>query len=207
MSSRGLQGLLREIRSCRACVDAPLGRPLPHAPRPVLRVSVTARIGLYSQAPGARVHASGLPFTDASGDRLRDWMGVTSEEFYDVSRLAILPMGLCFPGTDAKGADLPPRPECAPLWRERVLGHLQRLELVLLVGSYAQRWHLGRELTADGLTATVARWRQLYDRPGRPRYLALPHPSWRNNGWLKTNRWFEAELLPVLRAEVRRLMA
>jgi uracil-DNA glycosylase len=205
-SAETLDALLAEIGRCRVCVDAPRGAPLPHIPRPVLRVSATARIAIFSQAPGARVHASGLPFTDPSGDRLRAWMGIGKAEFYDVSRVAILPMGLCFPGYDAKGADRPPRPECTPLWRSRVLAHLDRLELALLVGSYAQRWHLGDD-AVGGLTATVERWREVLARPGRPRCLPLPHPSWRNNGWLKSRPWFEAELLPVLRAEVARLLA
>lgn len=200
-----LDALIAEIAACRACIERPLGRPLPHEPRPVLRVSAQARIAVFSQAPGARVHASGLPFSDASGDRLRDWMGVTKEEFYDVARVAFLPMGLCFPGYDEKGGDLPPRKECAPLWRARVLDQLTRLELVLLVGGYAQRWHLG-EAASGGLTATVESWREIWARPGRPRLLPLPHPSWRNNGWIKARPWLEAELVPLLRAEVRRLL-
>lgn len=169
-------------------------------------MAATARIAIFSQAPGARVHASGVPFTDPSGDRLRAWMGVSSEEFYDRSRIAILPMGLCFPGYDSKGADLPPRRECAPHWRSRLLDHLDRIELALLVGSYAQRWHLGAVATGS-LSDTVAAWREIFASGGRPRYLPLPHPSWRNNGWLKARPWFEAELLPVLRAETRRLLA
>lgn len=171
----------------------------------MLRVGAAARIGIFSQAPGARVQASGLPFTDPSGDRLRDWMGIAPEVFYDVSRIAILPMGLCFPGYDAKGADLPPRRECAPLWREKILAHLKRLELILLVGQYAQRWHLG-ELAAGGTTATVMRWREIYERPSLPRALPMPHPSWRNNGWIRKNHWFTADLLPVLKGEVARLV-
>jgi uracil-DNA glycosylase len=182
-----------------------MGKPLPHEPRPVLRVGAAARIGIFSQAPGARVHASGLPFTDPSGDRLRDWMGIAPEIFYDVSRIAILPMGLCFPGYDSKGADLPPRRECAPLWREQVLAHLKRLELILLVGRYAQRWHLGA-LATGGTTATVMRWRDIYERSSLPRALPMPHPSWRNNGWIRKNPWFTADLLPVLKAEVARLV-
>ncbi len=200
-----LERLLCDIRACRACIEQPIGSPLPHEPRPVLRVGTTARLGLFSQAPGARVHASGVPFTDPSGDRLRDWMGVTDEGFYDTRRLGILPMGFCFPGYDAKGADLPPRKECAPLWRARVLAHLPRLELVLLVGQYAQRWHLGAD-AKGGTTKTVAAWRRHLARPGLPKYLPLPHPSWRNTGWLKANTWFGNEVLPVLRAEVGRLM-
>lgn len=205
MSERTLARVLAEIERCRVCRDHPLGRPLPHEPRPVLRVSTSARIAICSQAPGARVHASGLPFTDPSGDRLRDWMGVTSDEFYDVGRVAIMPMGLCFPGYNDRGADLPPRTECAPLWRARVLSHLERLELVLLVGQYAQRWHLGA-IAKGGTTATVAAWREIWARNERPRTVPLPHPSWRNNGWIRKNPWFASDLLPLLKEEVRRLL-
>lgn len=155
---------------------------------------------IVGQAPGTRVHASGTPFTDPSGDRLRDWMGVTPEEFYDVSRLAIVPMGFCFPGLDAKGGDLPPRRECAEAWRAQLFALLPQIELTLLVGQYAQAWHLGAA-RKESLTATVAAWREY-----GPRFIPLPHPSWRNNAWIRKNPWFEAELLPVLRREVRRLM-
>ncbi len=197
-----LDTLLTEIRACRLCRDKPIGRRLPHEPRPVLRVSATARIGVFGQAPGTRVHASGKPFTDPSGVRLRAWMGVTDDEFYDAARIAIVPMGFCFPGLDAKGGDLPPRRECAPLWRERLMAVLPRLELVLLVGGYAQRWHLRDDARAS-LTDTVQRWREVVERPGRPMQVPLPHPSWRNNGWIRRNPWFEAELLPWLRGAVR----
>ncbi|WP_407950378.1 uracil-DNA glycosylase family protein [Parvibaculum sp.] len=195
-----LDRLAADIRRCRICVESPLKTPLPHEPRPVLRVSRTARICIVGQAPGTRVHASGTPFTDPSGDRLRDWMGVTSDEFYDVSRLAIVPMGFCFPGLDAKGGDLPPRRECAEAWREQLFKLLPQIELTLLVGQYAQAWHLGAA-RKESLTATVAAWREY-----GPRFIPLPHPSWRNNAWIGKNPWFEAELLPVLRREVRRLM-
>jgi uracil-DNA glycosylase len=151
------------------------------------------------------VHASGISFTDPSGDRLRDWMNVTPAEFYDETRVAIVPMGFCFPGQDAKGGDLPPRAECAPLWRQRVFDALPQIELVLAVGSYAQRWHLG-EAAGDTLQATMLDWRKHLRRKTRPRILPLPHPSWRNNAWLKRNPWFESELLPALRREVRRLL-
>jgi uracil-DNA glycosylase len=200
-----LEGLLSEIRACRRCVEAPIGRPLPHEPRPVLRASVTARLAVCSQAPGTRVHASGVPFLDASGDRLRDWMGVRPDEFYDVQRVAIVPMGFCFPGLDENGGDLPPRRECAPLWRDRVLAALPRLKLVLLVGTYAQRWHLA-EARDGSMTEVVRSWRALLRQKRLPRYLPLPHPSWRNNAWVKRNPWFECELLPVLRREVRKLL-
>jgi uracil-DNA glycosylase len=202
--STHLDHLLAEIHSCRVCAEAPRGKPLPHEPRPVLRVSRTARLAVCGQAPGTRVHASGLPFNDPSGVRLRDWMGVSEGEFYDTRHVAVIPMGFCFPGLDAKGGDLPPRRECAPLWRDRLLGLLPRLELVLLVGGYAQRWHFAE--AAAGITVTVADWRAILERPGRPRYLPLPHPSWRNNAWLKANPWFARELVPRLRAEVHRLL-
>lgn len=195
-----LDRLTADIRRCRICVESPLKTPLPHEPRPVLRVSRKARLCIVGQAPGTRVHASGTPFTDPSGDRLRDWMGVTPDEFYDVSRLAIVPMGFCFPGLDAKGGDLPPRRECAEAWREQLFKLLPQIELTLLVGQYAQAWHLGGA-RKESLTATVAAWREY-----GPRFIPLPHPSWRNNAWIKKNPWFETELLPVLRGEVRRLM-
>jgi len=201
-----LDRLLGEIRACRVCVEAPDGMPLAHEPRPVLRASTSARIAVVGQAPGTRVHASGVPFSDPSGERLREWMGVTAAEFYDVGRVAIIPMGFCYPGQDAGGADLPPRAECAPRWRQRLFAELAQIELMLLVGGYAQRWHL-QGPAARSVTATVADWRSILARPGRPRCLPLPHPSWRNNAWLKTHPWFEAELVPRLRKEVRRLLA
>jgi uracil-DNA glycosylase len=200
-----LDRLLSEIRACRVCVEAPEGAPLAHEPRPVLRASATARLAVVGQAPGTRVHASGIPFSDPSGVRLRDWMGVTPEEFYDVARVAVVPMGFCYPGQDANGADLPPRRECAPRWRHRLFAELPQVELMLLVGGYAQRWHLG-EAASRSVTATVAEWRSILERAGSPRFLPLPHPSWRNNAWLKANPWFEAELVPCLRGEVRRLL-
>ena len=200
-----LSALVAEIRACRVCRDAPSGRPLPHEPRPVLRPSSTARICICSQAPGVRVHASGTPFTDPSGDRLRAWLGLSSAEFYDQKRVAIVPMGFCFPGHDATGGDLPPRRECAALWHQRLFAAMPQLELVLLVGGYAQRWHL-RDGAKAGMTQTVRRWRELLDAAGRPRHVALPHPSWRNNAWLAANPWFERGLLPRLRREMRGLM-
>jgi uracil-DNA glycosylase len=169
----------------------------------VLRPSATARICICSQAPGVRVHRSGTPFTDPSGDRLRQWLAVTSEEFYDAARIAIVPMGFCFPGHDAAGGDLPPRRECAPLWHGPLFAAMPQIELILLVGSHAQRWHLG-ETGAASMSGTVARWRELLARKGLPRWIPLPHPSWRNNAWLAANPWFERELLPRLRREVRR---
>ncbi|MGD9669964.1 MAG: uracil-DNA glycosylase family protein [Hyphomicrobiaceae bacterium] len=196
------------MRACRICKDTPKGAPLPHEPRPVLQVDRRARLAISGQAPGTRVHASGRPFTDPSGERLRSWMGIGPDVFYDAERVAIVPMGFCFPGLDGKGGDLPPRPECAATWRARVFAQLPDIELLVLIGQYAQRWHLaaghGRHAK---LTATVADWRTILAREQRPRLLPLPHPSWRNNAWLKANPWFEEELLPALRMEVARLTA
>jgi uracil-DNA glycosylase len=204
-SARALAALEREIRACRICRDAPQGKPLPHEPRPVLRPSATARFAICSQAPGVRVHASGMPFTDPSGDRLRGWLAVTPEEFYDQARVAIVPMGFCFPGHNPAGGDLPPRRECAARWHERLFAAMPQLELVLLVGGYAQRWHLGRAIGTN-MTDTVRQWRARLTSAGTPRRIALPHPSWRNNAWLTANPWFEGELLPAVRTEVRRLL-
>ena len=200
-----LDRLIASIRSCRYCVETPNGKPLPHEPRPVLRVSDTARLAVCSQAPGTRVHASGIPFTDPSGDRLRDWMGVSPQEFYDEARIAIIPMGFCFPGQDESGGDLPPRAECAKLWHRSLFDRLSQIELVLAVGSYAQAWHLGSEAGPSSQT-TMLDWRKHLRWRRQPRILPLPHPSWRNNGWLTRNPWFEEELLPVLRREVRKLL-
>ena len=200
-----LEHLLAEIRGCRVCVEKPHRKPLPHMPRPVLRASKTARLAIVGQAPGTRVHASGVPFSDPSGERLRDWMNVTEDEFYDVSRVAIVPMGFCYPGQDTKGADLPPRPECAPRWRSRLFDQLTHIELMLLVGGYAQRWHLSASV-GSSVTETVRAWREILDRSGPYRCIPLPHPSWRNNAWLKAHPWFEAELLPRLRREVRQVL-
>jgi uracil-DNA glycosylase len=204
--SADLVALSAAIRACRICRDAANGRRLAHEPRPVFRVSETARICVASQAPGTRVHASGTPFTDPSGDRLRAWMGVDAATFYDVSRIAIVPMGFCFPGQDAKGGDLPPRRECAPAWRETLFAALPQIELVLAVGSYAHTWHL-RDLARATLTETVADWRAIMNSTRWPKVIPLPHPSWRNNAWIKRNPWFEAELLPVLRSELAALLA
>lgn len=201
---RALASLKREIKACRVCAMSPSGQPLPHDPRPVVRLHRNARILIVGQAPGTRVHRSGLPFDDPSGDRLRTWLGVTREVFYDPETFAFAPMGFCFPGLDAKGGDLPPRKECAPLWQARVLAALPNVSLLLLIGRHAQRWHLGQD---DGPTlgATVrALARKPRPSPGGLSRLALPHPSWRNTAWLKANPWFASEVLPRLRAEVTR---
>jgi uracil-DNA glycosylase len=174
---------------------------MPHEPRPVLIPSSTARILIASQAPGTRVHATGIPFNDASGDRLRDWLSVTRDEFYDPERFAIAPMGFCFPGQDANGGDLPPRRECAPQWRASLLALMPQIDLVLTIGLYAQAWHIG-PARSPSLTETVKNWRQVYAATSTPKVIALPHPSWRNTAWLKRNPWFEMELLPFLKTEI-----
>ncbi|MGA1803477.1 uracil-DNA glycosylase family protein [Rhizobium sp. HT1-10] len=203
----GLQALRRSVAACRICRDAPargMEDRLPHEPRPVTIISSKARILIAGQAPGLRVHQSGLPFDDASGDRLRQWLDVDRAAFYDRDRFAILPMGFCFPGYDATGSDLPPRRECAPTWRATVLAAMPQIELVLTIGQYAQAWHLG-PARRKSMTETVSAWKQyLLINDGVP-VLPLPHPSWRNSGWLKRHPWFEAELLPVLRNRVKNL--
>jgi uracil-DNA glycosylase len=203
LSSPSFEDLARDLRACRLCRDTPrYGAALPHEPRPIVQGSAKARLCIASQAPGTRAHASGIPFADRSGSRLRAWLGLDEPTFYDPEKVAIVPMGSCFPGQDAKGGDLAPRRECAEAWRQPLLEALPDLELVLLIGQYAQAWHLGDRFK-DGLTQTVHRWRELLDPAQKPRILPLPHPSWRNNGWLRKNPWFEAELLPVLREQVR----
>jgi uracil-DNA glycosylase len=186
-----------EIAGCRLCAGRFAVTATAHEPQPVVWFRPRARLLLAGQAPGARVHASGRPFTDRSGDRLREWLGLDEAAFHDRDRVAIVPMAFCFPGYDAKGADLPPPPICAETWRARVLAALPGVQLTVLIGGTAQRWHLG---TRD-VTATVAAWRD-----HAPSVFPLPHPSWRNTGWLKANPWFAAEVLPALRAEVRRVM-
>ncbi|GGD92814.1 uracil-DNA glycosylase [Tsuneonella deserti] len=187
-----IDDLLAGIAACRACSHV-----LPLGPRPVLQISPTARILVASQAPGTKVHHSGVPFADASGDRLREWMGVAREEFYDASRVAIVPMGLCYPGRKG-GGDAPPRPECAPLWRARIMAQLRQLRLTLLIGSYAQVERLGRGAMTERVRAF---------RDHLPEVLPLPHPSWRSQVWMKRNPWFEAEVLPALRSAVREALA
>jgi uracil-DNA glycosylase len=197
-----LNTLLAELRACRVCRDAPLhGKQLPHYPRPVIQAASTARILIAGQAPGVRVHASGKPFTDPSGVRLRQWMALNERQFYDERHIAIVPMGHCFPGLDSKGGDLPPRRECAPLWRQPVLDALPNLRLILVIGQYARDWHLPNE-KGRSLTETTLAWREISAGDTPYKIIPLPHPSWRNSGWLKKNSWFETELLPVLRAEI-----
>jgi len=191
----GLAALLAEVRACRLCAaELPLG------PRPVVRAHSSARLMIVGQAPGTKVHASGIPWNDNSGLRLRDWLQTDNETFYDETRIAIVPMGFCYPGREDRGGDKPPRPECAPAWHPRLKDALPKVELTLLVGLYAQARYLGKARKAN-LTETVRAWRDYL-----PAYLPLPHPSWRNTAWLKRNPWFETELLPELRARVRRLV-
>ncbi len=198
--ARSLGPLLKEIRACRICIDAPDRAALPHDPRPVLQASRRARIAIFGQAPGNLVHQTGVPFNDPSGDRLREWMGVTREAFYDPKKLAIIPMGFCFPGYDAKGGDLPPRKECPRAWRSQLMETLPNIETAILVGGYAQKWHL-KTRASKSLTDTVRAWRDF-----APEFFPTPHPSWRNNAWLKKNPWFEEDVLPVLRRRITRLM-
>jgi uracil-DNA glycosylase len=187
-------GLLTEVRGCTICAPH-----LPHGVRPVLQIHPQARVLIAGQAPGRKVHESGVPFDDASGERLRDWLGVTRDVFYDPKQIAILPMGFCFPGTGTSG-DLPPRPECAPAWRVQLLGRLRNLQLTLLVGQYAQAFHLAEKPAS--LTDTVKSWRTYW-----PDVMPIPHPSPRNNIWISRNPWFETELLPSLRARVSEVLA
>ena len=200
-----LSQLLLEIKACRICVDNPNGDPLPHEPRPVLQARASARLAIFGQAPGLKVHHAGKPFMDPSGVRLRNWMGIGEEDFYEPAKVAIIPMGFCFPGYDKKGGDLPPRRECAVAWRARVLAELPNLELVLLVGQYAQAWHLGADKRRT-VTETVAAWRDYLAKDSLPRLLPLPHPSWRNNAWISKNLWFEMELLPELKRLVQSIL-
>ncbi|CAA7618579.1 putative uracil-DNA glycosylase [Candidatus Terasakiella magnetica] len=190
-----LDRLIERVHACRLCAAH-----LPHGPRPVLRVSDTARLLIVGQAPGTKVHESGIPWNDRSGDRLRQWLDLAPETFYDGSRIAILPTGLCYPGTDAKGGDLPPRPECAPLWHPPLRALMPGIELTVLVGSYAQAHGLGGRRQAS-LTETVKAWRDYL-----PDILVLPHPSWRTQAWEKKNPWFAVELLPEARRRIAALL-
>ncbi len=185
--------LLKEVRGCTICAhDLELGS------RPIVQLDPRSKILIVGQAPGRKVHESGVPFDDASGDRLREWMGITSRLFYDPALVAILPMGFCYPGTGASG-DLPPRPECAPAWRDKILRHLTQVRLTLVIGAYAQQFHL--PAAPRGVTETVKAWHSF-----GPEVIPLPHPSPRNNIWLKRNRWFEEELVPELQHRVSALL-
>lgn len=192
MSDASLDELVARIRACTVCAQS-----LPLGPRPVLHVSPRARLLIASQAPGTKVHETGVSFNDASGDRLRQWLGMDRDTFYDTEKVALVPMGFCYPGRLPKGGDRPPRPECAPLWREQVLSELHDIQLTLLVGSYAQNYVLGPGRVSD----RVAHFRDYL-----PRYFPLPHPSWRTGAWEKRNPWFGDEVLPALRQEVSRIL-
>ena len=197
-TSPDLEDVLSDIRACRACVGE-----LPHEPRPVVRVFPETQLLICGQAPGRRVHESGLPFTDPSGDRLRDWMGVDDATFYGDHRIGVAAQAFCYPGTAPRGGDYPPPRRCAELWRPRLLEALPRMELTLLVGAHAQAWALGdRARAGAGMTDTVRAWRDY-----APAVLPMPHPSWRNTAWLRRNPWFEAEVVPYLRQRVRGILA
>jgi uracil-DNA glycosylase len=187
--------IVAAVRACEICKAR-----LPLGPRPVFQIGQTARILVVGQAPGRRVHETGIPFNDPSGERLRNWMGVDRNVFYDSARIALLPMGFCYPGT-GKSGDLPPRPECAEHWRKQLLDLLPGIQLTLVIGQYAQAWHLG-ERQKGTLTETVKNWKEYW-----PKFLALPHPSPRNNLWLRKNPWLEKEILPVLKGRVSQLLA
>lgn len=189
-----LESLLTQVRACTLCAEH-----LPLGPRPVVQAHPSARILIVGQAPGRKVHETGLPFNDASGDRLRGWLGMSREVFYDPVQIAILPMGFCFPGT-GKSGDLAPRPECAPAWRQELLSHLKNLQLTLVIGQYALAYHLPNE--AASVTEAVQAWQQFW-----PHIVPMPHPSPRNNAWLKRNAWFERELVPALRRRVVQVLA
>lgn len=192
-----LDSLLAEARACQRCAAH-----LPLGCRPVLAAGAGARLLIIGQAPGTRVHASGIPWNDPSGDRLRGWMGVDRKRFYDSARVAIMPMGFCYPGRGKIGGDAPPRPECAPLWHARIRALLPNIELTLLIGGYAQAFYPGSPGgTARGVTETVRAWREYL-----PDYLPLPHPSWRTLSWVNRNPWYEAEVIPELKSHVRRIL-
>ncbi len=191
-----LTTILQQIRACTVCAEHLL-----LGPRPVVRASASARLVIIGQAPGTRVHESGIPWDDRSGDRLREWTSLDKPIFYDETRIAIVPMGFCYPGREANGGDSPPRPECAPLWHAQVLDRMPEIQLTLLVGSYAQKRYLGAQRKKT-MTETVAAWRDYL-----PHYLPMPHPSWRSTGWLKRNPWFETDLVPDLRQRISSLLA
>lgn len=193
-----MSDLVDQIRSCRLCAARFAATETAHEPRPVVWLHPSARVLVAGQAPGLRVHASGRPFDDPSGRRLRAWMGLSDREFYDKSRVAIVPMAFCFPGYDTRGADLPPPRVCGETWHDSVMDILENIELTLVVGAHAHRYHLG---TRQSVTETVRTW-----RAHAPKVFPLPHPSWRNTGWLNKNPWFERELLPEMRDRVQEVM-
>lgn len=191
-----MKGLKERIRSCQVCADLALG------PRPVVQLDEGARLLIIGQAPGTKVHDTGIPWNDASGERLRDWLGLTSDDFYDASKLAIMPMGFCYPGKVPKGGDKPPRKECAPLWHDEILARLPNVELTLLVGSYAQKYYLGNR-RASTLGETVLNYRA-YEEEG---YFPLPHPSWRVQNWITKTPIFEKDVLQALKMRVAALFS
>jgi uracil-DNA glycosylase len=191
-----LKRLVAEVERCTRCAEH-----LPLGPRPVLRISATAPILIIGLAPGTKVHESGIPWNDRSGDRLREWLAVDRDTFYDTRRIAIMPMGFCYPGRDKNGGDAPPRPECAPAWHAKLMRMMPKLDLILLVGSYAQAHYLA-DRRKKTMSDTVTAWADY-----APRFVPLPHPSWRNTAWLKKNPWFARELLPVLRKRTHALLA
>jgi uracil-DNA glycosylase len=188
-----LKALLSEVARCRICEAS-----LPLGPNPILQCSASAKVLIAGQAPGSKVHASGAPFDDPSGDRLREWMGISRDAFYNADKIAILPMGFCYPGT-GKSGDLPPRPECAIQWRASLLGQMKQVELTLVMGQYAQKYHFGSG--SSSLTELVKSWQDYW-----PAMIPLPHPSPRNNRWLKTNPWFENEVLPELKIRIKQVL-
>lgn len=201
-----LDATVAGMAACRRCVEAPLGTPLPHVPRPIFQISPTSRIAICSQAPGNRAHVAGRPFFDPSGVRLRSWMGLDEAAFYDAGNVAIIPMGFCFPGYDRHGGDLPPRRECRLAWHDDLFAAMPQLELLLCIGRHSLAYHLP-ETKRMSLTEIVADWRAIAARTIPRTVMVLPHPSWRNNMWLARNRWFEAEMLPELRNRIRTILS
>ncbi|RZI47158.1 uracil-DNA glycosylase family protein [Candidatus Finniella inopinata] len=189
-----LKDLLNKIHGCQTCTDLPFG------PKPVLRIQPTARLLIISQAPSTNVHQTGLPFNDASGDRLRQWLSLDRATFYDDSKIAFMPMGFCYPGRDQQGGDFPPRKVCAPLWHHHLLSFLPNIKLILLVGRYAQIYYLGHSIKKT-ITETVHSWQEY-----GPKFIPLPHPSWRNTAWLKRHPWFEEDILPKIRTIIHALL-
>tara|TARA_R110002096_G_scaffold121722_2_gene263518 strand:+ start:4374 stop:4982 length:609 start_codon:yes stop_codon:yes gene_type:complete len=191
-----LSALLTRVRQCDVCAQH-----LPLGPRPVVRAAISAKVLIIGQAPGTKVHETGIPWNDQSGVRLRDWLDLSAAEFYDVANIAIVPTGFCYPGRDLKGGDMPPRPECAPMWHAPIFSHLKNVELTLLVGMYAQKTVLGPKMLRT-MTETIRAWRSF-----QPNILPLPHPSWRALHWARKNPWFEAEVLPALKTRIHAVLA